>query len=342
MNAHFPDTETIRTVLTLATRAPSVYNTQPWRWRVSDEALHLHGDPCLQLHNTDPDGRDLILSCGATLHHCVIALAGLGWRCKVHWLPDPGDNDHLATIKVYPGNVDEVDVALAAAIPRRRTDRRYYSSWPVPAGDIALMGARAARLGVMLREVDALDNLKAIVTQAVRSHVTDQDYLTELTVWSGRYDSKAGVPARNTPAHDCAAPIPGRVCAGPGLAQPTGASAADDKAVILALGTQTDDRLARLRAGEATSVVLLTATALGLASCAQTCSAPAAFRRCWCGWAGHRLTPIRCRPHRDADLNASSNGGQQVSEMSLRSKRLGIVVGVDGSPVESRCGLGRT
>jgi nitroreductase len=39
---------------------------------------------------------------------------------------------------------------------------------------------------------------------------------------------------------------------------------------MLALGTRTDDRLARLRAGEATSIVLLTATAMGLASCPVT------------------------------------------------------------------------
>jgi nitroreductase len=40
--------------------------------------------------------------------------------------------------------------------------------------------------------------------------------------------------------------------------------------VVLALGTKEDTRLAQLRAGEATSLVLLTATALGLASCPVT------------------------------------------------------------------------
>jgi nitroreductase len=39
---------------------------------------------------------------------------------------------------------------------------------------------------------------------------------------------------------------------------------------MVALGTETDDDLARLRAGEATSLVLLSATAMGLASCPVT------------------------------------------------------------------------
>jgi nitroreductase len=51
---------------------------------------------------------------------------------------------------------------------------------------------------------------------------------------------------------------------------PPDTSSADDNAVVLALGTRNDDRMARLRAGEATSAVLLTATSMGLASCPVT------------------------------------------------------------------------
>jgi hypothetical protein len=112
--------------------------------------------------------------------------------------------------------------------------------------------------------------MKTIVAQAVRAHATNDDYVRELTTWTGRYGSVAGVPARSTPPADRTAPIPGRLFAGPGLAQPSGVSPADDNAAILALGTENDDRLARLRAGEASSAVLLTATAMGLACCPIT------------------------------------------------------------------------
>jgi Nitroreductase family len=122
----------------------------------------------------------------------------------------------------------------------------------------------------MLRQADALDRMKMIVAHAVSHHAFNPDYLRELTTWTGRYGSVAGVPARNTPQSDCRAPIPGRQFAGPGLAQPPGVTPADDNAAVLALGTEKDDRLARLRAGEATSVVLLTATAMGLACCPIT------------------------------------------------------------------------
>ena len=102
MNAVFPDTDTLQAVLTLATRAPSIHNTQPWRWRVDTASLDLYSEPNMQLQNTDPDGRDLILSCGTALHHCVVALAAMGWKAKVHRFPDPDDTSYLATIEVQP------------------------------------------------------------------------------------------------------------------------------------------------------------------------------------------------------------------------------------------------
>jgi nitroreductase len=270
MNARFPDRQTLHTVLSLATRAPSIHNSQPWRWRVGTQSLHLYADQDRHLPNTDPDSRDLLLSCGAALHHAVVALAAMGWQAKVNRFPDALQPGHLAAIEVYRHPTSELDVVLAASIPRRRTDRRHYAWWPVPAADITLMGSRAARAGVMMRQVESLPKLQSIVAQAVWRHATDQDYLTELTAWSGRYGSVSGVPARNIPPPDPRSPIPGRMFAGPALAQPPNTEAADDGAVVLALGTKDDSMLARLRAGEASSLVLLSATALGLSSCPVT------------------------------------------------------------------------
>ena len=260
----------MRAVLTMATQAPSVHNSQPWRWLVGPQSLGLYADPSRQLPHADPDRRNLTVSCGIALHHCVIALAAMGWHATVHRLPNPADPDHLATITAVEQPAVELEFMLAAAIGRRRTDRRIYSSWPVPWGDIALMGARAARAGVMLRQVDAVTQLRSIVADSVSKHDADADYRNELNAWSGRRGSVAGVPAHNTPNPQPTEQIPGRVFAGPALCQPADSPAVDDNGVVVALGTEIDDDMARLRAGEATSLVLLSATAMGLASCPVT------------------------------------------------------------------------
>lgn len=264
----FPAADTLRAALASAARAPSVHNSQPWRWEVGADRVDLFAEPELRLPQIDPDGRDFLLSCGATLHHAVVAFAAVGWAARVHRFPDSTDANHLATLALSPQQPTEIELALAAAIPRRRTDRRPFSSREVSPADIAVMGARAARGGVSLRRVESLSGLHDAVRSAVREHLHNDAYLRELTTWSGRYGSVAGVPAASVPPADATAPVPARIFAGSTLARP--GDHETDHAAVVALGTRDDDAPARLRAGEATSAVLLTATSIGLASCPVT------------------------------------------------------------------------
>ena len=269
----FPDDDTVHAALALAVRAPSVHNTQPWRWRIGESTIHLHADQDRRLTETDPDGRDLLLSCGAALHHLRVGAAALGWRAEVRRLPDPADPDHLAAVALRRHQPGQDEIALAAAIPRRRTDRRRHSAWTVPDSAVRAMAQTAADEGVIAREAvgPARYHLARAVADAARRHLADPAYRVEVGAWSGRRFSTEGVPAVNTPPPDPApGALPGRPFADPQLAQPPGAKAEDDETVLLVLSTASDDRMSRLRAGEATSAVLLTATGLGLASCPLT------------------------------------------------------------------------
>jgi len=270
MDSEPPDRATIGAALELAVRAPSVHNSQPWRWRVVDGSVHLYLDPVRQLRRADPTRREMLLSCGVALQHFTIALSALGWAPTVNRFPNPADPNHLATIDICRGAASAGDIALAAAIPNRRTDRRWFSSWPVPSSDIATLVARAARAGVLLRRVENTGELATLVTLAVREHISDPAYLAELTMWSGRQGTEAGVPARNTPSPGKSGAFAARVFANPGLDQASGIQARDDAGVVVVLATDSDDDLAVLQAGEATGAVLLSATAMGLASCPLT------------------------------------------------------------------------
>ncbi|MDT5291735.1 MAG: hypothetical protein QOF88_6624, partial [Mycobacterium sp.] len=77
--------------------------------------VYLHADPVGQLPHADADERDLLISCGASLHHGVAALAALGWAAKVHRLPDPDDAHHLAALRVHPHPAADLDTGW----PRR-------------------------------------------------------------------------------------------------------------------------------------------------------------------------------------------------------------------------------
>src|SRR3954469_25979696 len=80
--------------------APSVFNTQPWRWRIAGDTMELSADPERRLDVTDPEGRLLLLSCGTALHHARTALAGAGWSATVERISDEAHPQLLARIRL--------------------------------------------------------------------------------------------------------------------------------------------------------------------------------------------------------------------------------------------------
>jgi len=117
-------TQALLDAVSLAVRAPSIHNTQPWRWRLGDGWLDLLLERSRLLAVVDPDAHLAVLSCGAALHHARISLAAAGWRAVVTRLDEGSGPDHLARLRV-----DRRTAAVAAAqrlvdvVPQRQTDR---------------------------------------------------------------------------------------------------------------------------------------------------------------------------------------------------------------------------
>ena len=260
------DFQTIRAAVELGRHAPSVHNSQPWRWRLERRTLLLQADLRRRLPATDADGRDLIVSCGAALHHTRVALAASGLRAVVHRIPDPQRPDDLAALELVPRHPGDADVELAAAILRRRTDRRRFSTSDVPETMRAALVQRAAEQGALLKVITGSGRRKLESTLREAAAVQDDTpaYRTETAVWSGAQFADDGVPAANllaTPPD----PAHGRRFTPGYLRQEP--SDEPDGALLAVIGTASDDTLSQLRAGEALSTVLLHATLMGLATC---------------------------------------------------------------------------
>ena len=147
------DRQTIRAAVELGSHAPSLHNSQPWRWRLDGRSLLLQADLRRWLPATDADGRDLVVSCGAVLHHTRVALAAAGVHAAVHRIPDPQRPDDLAALELAPRSPADGDVELAATILRRRTDRRRFSTWAVPESMQAALVQRASEQGALFRVI---------------------------------------------------------------------------------------------------------------------------------------------------------------------------------------------
>src|SRR3954451_13488170 len=122
------DRATVEAALAVAVRAPSIHNTQPWRWRLAGGGLDLRADRSRQLAVADPDGHSLLVSCGAALHLTEIALRAAGSAVQTQLLPDPDDHDLLARFTpVGAVEPDEAVLGEAEAALRRRSDRRPFA-----------------------------------------------------------------------------------------------------------------------------------------------------------------------------------------------------------------------
>jgi nitroreductase len=123
-----PNQTVIENAVRAATRAPSVHNTQPWRFVVAPPLIEVHLDRDRVLEVVDPVAREAIMSCGAALFNLRVALLAAGRGTVVDLLPDSSRHDLLAVVRVGAArpSTPEHDT-LAAAIERRATNRRPFT-----------------------------------------------------------------------------------------------------------------------------------------------------------------------------------------------------------------------
>lgn len=261
--------EALNDAVRVAQRAPSVLNTQPWRWHPTAEALELYADRGRQLDVADPAGRLLTLSCGAALDHARVALTADGYDVTVERWPDAARPDLLARLRVTgTRDPDLADFALRAAIDRRRTDRRGYDDRPVPPPVVRRLSIVARDNGAALYVVreDQVPALAAAVERAGALELADPRYREELIRWTNRPQwSGDGIAAgsavaaarRRVPVRELSLGPERRMGSGPG---------SDRGACYAILSGDADEPADWLRAGEAMSAVLLAATAAGISA----------------------------------------------------------------------------
>jgi len=260
-------------LLAAAGRAPSLHNSQPWRFRVEPDVIELWADPERALPAADPTGREQRLACGAALYNLRLALQGCGVRPLVTLPTDPDRPDLLACVR-YGGRKapTPTQLRLLAAVPKRHTNRTPFSDEAVTAGERAALRRAALGEGAWLHFVDDRSERHALAALAAQAHTiqqTDPAFRAEVERWTavtGGQDD--GIPAyaneQRPSAHE---PWVKRDYTG-GRGRPTadaGTRFEQDPAIAVispfTFGTSAD-----ITAGQAMQVVLLTATVEGLAA----------------------------------------------------------------------------
>lgn len=193
-------------VVALAVRAPSLHNTQPWAFTLRRGALELRADRSRQLPGTDPDGRQLVLSCGAALFGVRLGVRALGHLPQVELVPNDWDPDLLA--RVHLGSAAPADaeaVSLVNAVARRRSLRSGFAAGDVAEGTLA--AARQAAAGertvlLVLTEPTRRMAVAELVAAADRAQRASTEVVRELAQWTSRSALDAdGLPPGAWPHH---------------------------------------------------------------------------------------------------------------------------------------------
>jgi len=256
--------------------APSVHNTQPWWFSVDSGGLSLYADPARRLAAADPDGREMLISCGAALFTARLTLRAAG---RVPWaqiLPDPAQPLLVAQLNWERGpGATGYERRLSAQVRLRRTHRGGFDPLPLDQKLLVTLQESASRYGAVLLVISD-EGTRAVLAEAVqaaeRTLELDSAHARELAAWTSPPGSSRadGVPATAYPARaertfpyfpsrDFAR---GRDWGLPPLSTLPGRSAG----VVCLLATSSDEPADWVNAGQALQRILLTNAAWGVAT----------------------------------------------------------------------------
>ncbi|WP_037622973.1 Acg family FMN-binding oxidoreductase [Streptomyces aureus] len=266
------DAATVRTLLTAAVAAPSIHNTQPWRFGLDPDTgvIRVRLDRTRPLPKADPRLRAQHLSVGAAVLNLRVAAEHLGWEPLVQLCPVPQDPDLVATVRLLRPAADaRLPLReLYEEVERRHTSRMPFTGRPVPDPITYEMTAAARAEGAQLDVPDIIGTRRLLrLTQAAEARTSaDPARADEERSWVRvpGTDGPYGIPVNALGARDASGRMPVRDFTG-GLSVPRLAALRFERhAQVALLWTPYDWREDWLRAGQALERVLLTATRHGV------------------------------------------------------------------------------
>ncbi|MFJ9610414.1 Acg family FMN-binding oxidoreductase [Kitasatospora sp. NPDC101176] len=265
------DALTLEKLVSAAVAAPSIHNSQPWRFRLQPDTstLEVWADRSRAVPAADPQGRALHISVGTAVLNLRIAARHLGWAPEVRLLPDPGEPELFATVRLdapAAAGTRGID-KLYEAIWHRHSTRTPFTGKPVPQAvlDELATSARAEEALLHLPDHEETIRLLHLTAEAERRNTTEEAQRTESRSWIRTGEAPPyGIPVDALGPQDAVGHLPMRDYSAIHAAEHQAPATFEAEPRIAVLATEDDTPQDWLRAGLALEHVLLAATAHGV------------------------------------------------------------------------------
>lgn len=174
----------LKELVQLAIKAPSGHNTQPWQFKISDQAIRILPDLHRRLPVVDPDDHALFISLGCALENLLVAANHFRLDAKVEPFPS-SETEECIVVRFVPKEGRDED-QLFRAIATRQSNRGTYDGRPIPPIDLETLQKATKQEGVrceMFVGSAEVEPLLEFILEGTRQQYRDKAFVRELVSW---------------------------------------------------------------------------------------------------------------------------------------------------------------
>ncbi len=178
------NTDDFNFLVEYAIKAPSGHNTQPWKFKKTQDGIIIHPDFKRALPVVDADNHALYISLGCALENLVIAASNKGYECIVNY---PTKSDVGITVKLKSfGTESNLKNNLFDYIATRQVNRSNYSTNYVNESELNKLRSSFNFEGISIILLNGRENFEHIVPLIIEGNnlqFQNKQFVHELTSW---------------------------------------------------------------------------------------------------------------------------------------------------------------
>ncbi|RLI77827.1 hypothetical protein DRP05_09120 [Archaeoglobales archaeon] len=181
----------LKFLINYAVLAPSSHNTQPWKFSIKGNNIEIYVDFTRQLHEVDPEKRELYISVGCAISNLLLAAEHFGFGYKLKYFTGE-EGELVAIIELYPDK-RETDLELFSQIFLRQTNRGEYEPKEIEGEKLQKLKACVDDLRLdLITDQKTKSEIAKLISLAHKIQLSNKAFRKELASWPRHNWSKAG------------------------------------------------------------------------------------------------------------------------------------------------------